>query len=131
VVTIRSSASIPLIISSRPGRRGKRIPTTLVAQADSAVGGKNAINLDRGRNLAGTIHQPIAVISDIEVACGDAERGFKAGLAKIAKHTLISPSDLLGHLQGAAGRSSPVIQRLFGGCRPHCLPPAAYAGDRG
>ena len=77
------------------------IPTTLVAQADSAVGGKNAINLDRGRNLVGTIHQPVVVISDIEVACGNAERGFRAGLAEIAKHALISPSDLLGHLAGA------------------------------
>jgi len=84
--------------------RGMRlclVPTTLVAQADSAVGGKNAINLDRGRNLVGTIHQPVVVISDIEVACGNAERGFRAGLAEIAKHALISPSDLLGHLTGA------------------------------
>jgi 3-dehydroquinate synthase/shikimate kinase/3-dehydroquinate synthase len=81
--------------------RGMRlclVPTTLAAQADSAVGGKNAINLGLGRNLVGTIHQPVVVISDIEVACGNAVRGFKAGLAEIAKHALISPSDLLGHL---------------------------------
>ena len=77
------------------------VPTTLVAQADSAVGGKNAINLGRGRNLVGTIHQPAVVVSDIEVACANAERGFRAGLAEIAKHALISPSDLLGHLTGA------------------------------
>ena len=84
--------------------RGMRlclVPTTLVAQADSAVGGKSAINLDRGRNLVGAIHQPVAVISDIEVACGNAGRGFRAGLAEIAKHALISSSDLLGHLTGA------------------------------
>jgi shikimate kinase / 3-dehydroquinate synthase len=86
--------------------RGMRlclIPTTLVAQADSAVGGKNAINLDRGRNLVGTIHQPVVVISDIDVACANAGRGFKAGLAEIAKHALISPSDLLTHLRAALG----------------------------
>ena len=77
------------------------VPTTLVAQADSAVGGKNGINLGRGRNLVGTIHQPAVVISDIEVACANPGRGFKAGLAEIAKHALISPSDLLGHLTGA------------------------------
>jgi shikimate kinase / 3-dehydroquinate synthase len=41
------------------------------------------------------------VISDIDVACANAGRGFKAGLAEIAKHALISPSDLLGYLQGA------------------------------
>jgi shikimate kinase / 3-dehydroquinate synthase len=84
------------------------IPTTLVAQADSAVGGKNAINLDQGRNLVGTIHQPIVVISDIDEACANVERGFKAGLAEIAKHALISPSDLLGHLQARLG---PIVSR--------------------
>jgi shikimate kinase / 3-dehydroquinate synthase len=84
--------------------RGMRlclVPTTLAAQADSAVGGKNAINLGLGRNLVGTIHQPVVVISDTEVACGNAGRGYKAGLAEIAKHALISPSDLLGYLQEA------------------------------
>jgi 3-dehydroquinate synthase/shikimate kinase/3-dehydroquinate synthase len=91
--------------------RGMRlclVPTTLVGQADSAVGGKNAINLGRGRNLVGTIHQPVAVISDVEVACANAGRGFKAGLAEIAKHALISPSDLLPHLRDALG---PVVAR--------------------
>jgi shikimate kinase / 3-dehydroquinate synthase len=84
--------------------RGMRlclVPTTLAAQADSAVGGKNAINLGLGRNLVGTIHQPVVVISDIEVACANAGRGFNSGLAEIAKHALISPSDLLGYLHGA------------------------------
>lgn len=97
--------------------RGMRlclVPTTLVAQADSAIGGKNAINLDRGRNLVGTIHQPVAVISDIEVACANAGRGFKAGLAEIAKHALISSSDLLGHLQATLG---PVVAREHGAVR--------------
>ena len=91
--------------------RGMRlclVPTTLAAQADSAVGGKNAINLGLGRNLVGTIHQPVVVISDIEVACANAGRGFKSGLAEIAKHALISPSDLLGYLQGARG---PIVDR--------------------
>jgi 3-dehydroquinate synthase/shikimate kinase/3-dehydroquinate synthase len=86
--------------------RGMRlclVPTTLVAQADSAVGGKNAINLESGRNLVGTIHQPVVVISDTEVACANAGRGFKAGLAEIAKHALISSSDLLAHLRAGLG----------------------------
>jgi shikimate kinase / 3-dehydroquinate synthase len=97
--------------------RGMRlclVPTTLVAQADSAVGGKNAINLDRGRNLVGTIHQPVVVISDIEVACANAGRGFKAGLAEMAKHALISPSDLLGHLRTAL---EPIVSRDPGAVR--------------
>ena len=53
------------------------MPTTLAAQADSAVGGKNAINLGLGRNLVGTIHQPVVVISDIEVACANAGRAVR------------------------------------------------------
>jgi 3-dehydroquinate synthase/shikimate kinase/3-dehydroquinate synthase len=97
--------------------RGMRlclIPTTLVAQADSAVGGKNALNLDRGRNLVGTIHQPVVVISDTDVACANAGRGFKAGLAEIAKHALISQSGLLAHLSAGLG---PVVSRDPGAVR--------------
>lgn len=84
------------------------VPTTLVGQADSAVGGKNSLNLGRGRNLVGTIHQPVVVVSDVNVACDNAGRGFRAGLAEIAKHALISPSDLLGHLAGAL---EPIVAR--------------------
>ncbi|WP_165310740.1 bifunctional shikimate kinase/3-dehydroquinate synthase [Microbacterium protaetiae] len=65
------------------------IPTTLVAQADSALGGKNAISLPQGRNLIGTIHQPIAVIADTAVAAQAGQRGYSAGLAEIAKHALL------------------------------------------
>jgi shikimate kinase/3-dehydroquinate synthase len=53
------------------------VPTTLAAQADSAIGGKNAINLGLGRNLVGTIRQPVVVISDIEVACANPGRGSR------------------------------------------------------
>jgi shikimate kinase/3-dehydroquinate synthase len=77
------------------GMRLALIPTTLVAQADSAVGGKNALNLRQGHNLVGTIHQPMVVISDVRVAGENARAGYESGLAEIAKHALISPSDLL------------------------------------
>jgi shikimate kinase / 3-dehydroquinate synthase len=97
--------------------RGMRlclVPTTLAAQADSAVGGKNAINLDHGRNLVGTIHQPAVVISDIDIACANAGRGYKGGLAEMAKHALISRSDLLEHLRAELG---PVVSRDPGAVR--------------
>jgi shikimate kinase / 3-dehydroquinate synthase len=74
------------------------VPTTLGAQADSSVGGKNGVNLSRGHNLIGAIHQPIAVVSDVELACANTNRGFQSGLAEIAKHALISSSDMLGFL---------------------------------
>ncbi|HEY5246932.1 MAG TPA: bifunctional shikimate kinase/3-dehydroquinate synthase [Dermatophilaceae bacterium] len=80
------------------------VPTTLVAQADSSVGGKNGINLSRGHNLLGAIHQPIAVISDVNLACANRGRGYRSGLAEIAKHALISPSDLMDFVLANASR---------------------------
>jgi shikimate kinase / 3-dehydroquinate synthase len=75
------------------------VPTTLVAQADSAVGGKNAVNLPQGRNLVGSIHQPTVVIADVTTACENLQHGFRAGLSEVAKHALISRSDLLRVLE--------------------------------
>jgi shikimate kinase/3-dehydroquinate synthase len=81
------------------GTRLALVPTTLAAQADSAVGGKNAINMPQGRNLVGSIHQPTVVVADVTTACENVEHGFRAGLAEIAKHALISRSDLLDVLE--------------------------------
>ena len=81
------------------GTRLALVPTTLVAQADSAIGGKNAVNLPQGRNLVGAIHQPTVVIADVTTACGNLQHGFRAGLSEIAKHALISRSDLLPELE--------------------------------
>ena len=76
------------------GMRLALVPTTLVAQADSAVGGKTSLNLSQGHNLIGTIHQPTVVISDVKLACANLKRGFLPGLAEIAKHALISGRDM-------------------------------------
>ena len=78
------------------------VPTTLAAQADSAIGGKNAVNLPQGRNLVGSIHQPTVVVADVDTSCANAEHGFRSGLAEIAKHALISRSDLLEVLEELA-----------------------------
>ena len=75
------------------------VPTTLVGQADSAIGGKNAVNMAQGRNLVGTIHQPTVVIADVTTAVANPDHGFLAGLSEIAKHALISRSDLLPVLE--------------------------------
>ena len=79
------------------------VPTTLAAQADAAVGGKNGINLKQGHNLLGAIHQPLAVISDVQLASRNRSRGYESGLAEIAKHALIASSDLLPLLAENAG----------------------------
>lgn len=78
------------------------VPTTLVAQADSALGGKNAISLPQGRNLIGTIHQPIAVVSDTSIAARPGQRGYNAGLAEIAKHALLDSEGAVARVMASA-----------------------------
>ncbi len=75
------------------------MPTTLAAQADAAVGGKASLNLPQGRNLIGTVHQPVAVIADVALAAAQPGREYGAGLAEIVKHALISGADLVGLLR--------------------------------
>ena len=77
------------------------VPTTLAAQADSAVGGKASLNLPQGRNLLGTVHQPVAVVSDVGLATVG-RREYAAGLAEVVKHALISGGDLVGLLRERA-----------------------------
>ncbi|GAA3756509.1 bifunctional shikimate kinase/3-dehydroquinate synthase [Microbacterium kribbense] len=79
------------------------VPTTLVAQADSAIGGKNAISLPQGRNLIGTIYQPVAVVADTAVAARKDQRGYSAGLAEIVKHALLQGTDAVNAVMSLAG----------------------------
>jgi len=71
------------------------VPTTLAAQADSAVGGKASLNLPQGRNLVGTVHQPVVVVTDVALASGQRSREYRAGLAETVKHALISGGALV------------------------------------
>ena len=66
-----------------------QIPTTLLAQVDSSVGGKTAINASQGKNLIGTFHQPKLVIADISVLQSLPLRELKAGYAEVVKYGLI------------------------------------------
>ena len=67
-----------------------QVPTTLLAQVDSSVGGKTGINTPQGKNLVGSFYQPIAVIADIETLKTLPERELIAGYAEIAKYGLIN-----------------------------------------
>jgi len=66
-----------------------QIPTTLLAQVDSSVGGKTGINSSIGKNLIGSFHQPIAVIADVDVLNTLPKREFLAGLVEVIKYGLI------------------------------------------
>ena len=66
-----------------------QIPTTLLSQVDSSVGGKTGINSKKSKNLIGSFHQPLAVIADIEIIKSLPKREFLAGLAEVVKYGLI------------------------------------------
>ena len=65
-----------------------QVPTTLLAQVDSSVGGKTAINHSLGKNMIGAFHQPLAVISDVSTLDTLPDRELRAGIAEVIKHGL-------------------------------------------
>ncbi|MDD5613702.1 MAG: 3-dehydroquinate synthase [Candidatus Omnitrophica bacterium] len=76
-----------------------QIPTTLLAQVDSAIGGKVAVDLSNGKNLLGAFYQPRAVVSDIDFLSTLPEREIKNGLAEIIKYGILGKSKIFNILE--------------------------------
>ena len=79
-----------------------QVPTTLVAQVDSAIGGKTGINLPAGKNLVGAFWQPRGVIADIATLATLPEREFVSGLAEVVKYGMILDAQFFGWLEANA-----------------------------
>ena len=84
---------------ARRGSRFIQIPTSLLAQVDSSVGGKTGINSPHGKNLIGVFHQPDLVLADTDVLDTLSPREFKAGYAEVAKYGLIDKPDFFAWLE--------------------------------
>ncbi len=76
-----------------------QVPTTLLAQVDSSVGGKTAVNHPLGKNMIGAFHQPIAVIADMDTLDTLEDRELRAGLAEVIKYGFIIDSDFFSWLE--------------------------------
>lgn len=83
----------------RRGMRFVQMPTSLLAQVDSSVGGKTGINSPRGKNLIGVFHQPRLVLADTDALDTLPAREFRAGYAEIAKYGLIDRPDFFAWLE--------------------------------
>ncbi len=81
-----------------------QLPTTLLAQVDSSVGGKTAINHARGKNMVGAFHQPLAVIADVAALDTLPDRELRAGIAEVIKHGLILDLQFVEWLEANIGK---------------------------
>ncbi len=82
----------------RRGVRFVQIPTTLLAQVDSSVGGKTGINTPQGKNLIGAFHQPSLVLADIDVLASLPARDFASGYGEVVKYGLLGDADFFDWL---------------------------------
>lgn len=85
----------------RRGVRYVQVPTTLLAQVDSSVGGKTGIDTAHGKNLVGAFHQPCLVVADTALLDTLSPREFRAGYAEVAKYGLIDDPGFFAWLEGS------------------------------
>jgi len=113
-----------------------QVPTTLLAQVDSSVGGKTAVNHPRGKNMIGAFHQPRAVVIDTAVLDTLPEREFAAGMAEVIKYGLIRDPAFFQWLLDsqaalAARDTAPVAEAILRSCRNKAEVVAADETEQG
>lgn len=97
-----------------------QIPTTLLAQVDSAIGGKTGVNLTAGKNLIGTFHQPLAVLVDPDVLATLPEREYRSGLFEAMKYGVIRNPAIFELMEQHCGallkRDGDLLETLIAEC---------------
>jgi 3-dehydroquinate synthase len=88
-----------------------QMPTTLLAQVDSSIGGKTAVNTAAGKNLIGAWHQPAVVISDVDTLATLPPREFRQGFAEMIKHAVIRDAAMFAKLQSFDPADLPALIR--------------------
>ncbi len=81
-----------------------QVPTTMVAQVDSSLGGKTGINHPRAKNLIGAFHQPRVIVADVDTLRTLPEREFREGLAEVIKYGAIMDAPMIADLERDLGR---------------------------
>jgi 3-dehydroquinate synthase len=97
-----------------------QVPTTLLAQVDSSVGGKVGVNLKAGKNLVGAFHQPRLVLCDLDTLQTLHEREYRAGLAEIIKYGIIYDARLFEQLERDIPRLLRRDQKTLAGVVARC-----------
>ncbi|MBA1337000.1 MAG: 3-dehydroquinate synthase [Firmicutes bacterium] len=102
------------------GMRFVQIPTTLIGQVDSSVGGKTAVNLPEGKNLVGCFHQPDMVLADPNLLVYLSDYQFRQGLAECIKYGILHSTDFFeffeGNLTKIKNRDVGTLSELVAGC---------------
>jgi len=113
-----------------------QIPTTLLAQVDSSVGGKTGINSSLGKNLIGAFHQPLAVLADLSVLSTLPAREMAAGYAEVAKYGLLGDAPFFdwldaNHAAVFAGERNALAYAVAASCRAKAAIVAADETETG
>ena len=99
-----------------------QVPTTLLSQVDSSVGGKTGVNHELGKNMIGAFYQPKAVIIDVDTLDTLSDQEYSAGMAEVIKYGLLGNADLLSMLEDniesiMARNKDLIIEIIFNSCQ--------------